>query len=151
MDDLNITNSQQMLEDLFRALYMHFKEGEDLRVQAEQDRNAYQEQWCNKFMEIFSFVSKYGGKMTLHTNTDFQVKLYHCDKCSVGLISEKGGYGIEIHPPEPGSDKCRCLEHYLFEHTGNKELYLTLPEITVHISNGLAKSDADGKHLEGTK
>ena len=149
MDDLNITNSQQMLEDLFRALYMHFKEGEDLRVQAEQDRNAYQEQWCNKFMEIFSFVSKYGGKMTLHTNSDFEVKMFHSDKCSVGVMG--GGYSIEVHAPEPGSEKCKCLEHYIYDSPGNTVLNLTLPEITVHIANGLARSNADHKHLEGTK
>lgn len=147
MDDLKERNPQQLLEDAFRAIYTQDREKEDARVEAEEQLWAYQVDWCNKFQEIFAFVSQYGGRISIHTNDDFAVKFHHLDKCCVSVISESGGYSIEVHPPAPNTNTCRCLENYLFDSYGNKSLLLTLPEITEHISQGLAKSNADHKRL----
>ena len=145
MDDLKNTNPQQMLEDAFRALYEKDSTDEAARIEAENNLNAYQIRWCEEFKKVFSFVSQYGGQLVTHMSSDYEVKLYHCDKCSIQVFGE--GYSIEVHPPKPGEEKCRCLERYLFDSPLNKELYLTLPEITTHVSKGLAKANADHKHL----
>lgn len=150
MDDLKERNPQQLLEDAFRALYMHDSDEEALRVKAEQDLNAYQIEWCNWFQERFSFVSQYGGRIVLNLRDDFAVKFHHLDKCSVSVLNNSGGYSIEIHPPAPNTEQCMCLEHYMYDEGGNKLLKLTLPEITMHISKGLAKSNADHKQLHET-
>lgn len=146
MDDLKNTSPQQMLEDAFRALYQQDAEKEASRVMAEDNLFAYQIEWCDKFQETFSFVSQYGGRLVLHTESDFAAKFYKTDKCCVSIVSESGGYCLEVHPPAPNEERCRCIENYTFE--GNRSLYLTLPEITAHISKGLAASNADKKRLE---
>lgn len=148
MSELKNTNPQQLLEDAFRALYRSDYEDELSRVDSEEELHSQQIQWCNKFEEVFSFVSQYGGRLCINTHTDFEVKFYHVDKCSITVVSESGGYSLEVHPPEPGTDKCRCLENYIYDVAGNKMLFLTLPEITQHISRGLAKSNADNKQLD---
>ena len=148
MDDLKNTNPQQMLEDAFRAIYEQDSEKEQSRVAAEDELFAYQSQWCNKFQETFSFVSQYGGRITIHTHRDYVARLCNMEKFSVSVISQSGGYSLEVHPPAPNAEQCRCLEHYSFAPFGNRELFLTLPEITAHISKGLAASNADNKRLE---
>ena len=136
-----------MLEDAFRAIYEHDNESEQARVEGEDKLYAYQIEWCNKFKETFAFVAQYGGRIKINIEDDFAVKFHHVDKCCVSVVSESGGYSLEVHPPAPDSEKCRCLENYLFDSFGNKVLFLTLPEITRHISQGLAKSNADNKRL----
>ena len=148
MDELKKTSPQQMLEDAFRAIYKHDREDENARVEGEDNLHAYQIQWCERFKDTFSFVSQYGGRLVLHTESDFAVKFHHVDKCCVTVVSESGGYSIEVHPPAPNTEQCRCLESYIYDTTGNKVLSLTLPEITQHISKGLARSNADNKRLE---
>ena len=148
MADLKIPSPQQMLEDAFRAMYKEDKKTESARVEAEGDISSYQIQWCNNFQEVFSFVSQYGGRICLNMHDDFEVKFFHYDKCSVTVVSESGGYSIEVHPPAPNSDKCHCIESYIYDMGGNKVLFLTLPEITQHISKGLAKSNADNKRTD---
>ena len=147
MDELKNTNPQQMLEDAFRAIYEQDSECEKARTEDEDKLHAYQIQWCERFKETFSFVSQYGGRIVLNMHRDFEVKLFHMDKCSVTIVSESGGYSIEVHPPEPNAEKCQCLENYIYDTGGNKVLSLTLPEITRHVSKGLAKSNADNKQL----
>ena len=151
MDELKKTSPQQMLEDAFRAIYKHDREDENARVEGEDNLHAYQIQWCERFKDTFSFVSQYGGRIVLNTNSDFEVKMYHKDKCSVTIFSESGGYSIEVHPPAPNSEQCQCLESYiydLYDFNRNRVLSLTLPEITLHVSKGLARSNADNKRLE---
>lgn len=147
MDELKNTNPQQMLEDAFRAIYEQDSECEKARTEDEDKLHAYQIQWCERFKDTFSFVSQYGGRIVLNMHRDFEVKLFHMDKCSVTIVSESGGYSIEVHPPEPNAEKCQCLENYIYDIGGNKVLSLTLPEITLHVSKGLAKSNADNKQL----
>ena len=149
MDDLKNTNPQQMLEDAFRAIYKNDSKDEQDRVESEANLNEYQVEWCNKFKETFAFVSQYGGRICIHVEDDFHVKFFHTDKCCVSVVSESGGYCLEIHPPMPNTEVCRCLENYIYDTSGNKVLFLTLPEITTHISKGLAKSNADNKRLDG--
>ena len=147
MEDLKNTNPQQMLEDAFRAIYERDSECENARTKDEDNLHAYQIQWCERFKDTFSFVSQYGGRIVLNMHDDFEVKFFHMDKCSVTIVSESGGYSIEVHPPVPNADKCHCLENYIYDMGGNKVLSLTLPEITLHVSKGLAKSNADNKQL----
>ena len=144
MDELKNTNPQQMLEDAFRALYELDSAAEAHRVDDENALMEYQINWCNTFKQTFSFVSEYGAKLVYHMNSDFEVKMYHSDKCCIQIISD--WYYIEVHPPKPGEEKCRCLEHCAF--IKSEVVYLTLPEITQHISKGLAKSNADKKQLK---
>lgn len=148
MSELQSTSPQKMLEDAFRAIYERDKKDEISRVEEEEKRSAYQVEWCNKFKDIFSFVSQYGGRIDIHTESDFAVKFHHVDKSIVIVVSESGGYSMEIHPPEPNSDKCLCRENYLFDVMKGGVNRLTLPEITVRISKGLAASNADSKRLE---
>ena len=54
---------------------------------------------------------------------------------------------MEIRPPEPGSDRCLCREHFAFDTMRGGVYRLTLPEITIHISKGLAASNAESKWL----
>ena len=145
MDELKNTNPQQILEDAFRAIYELDSKNEMSRVAAEDEMFAYQIDWCNKFKETFAFVSQYGGRIVLHEESDFEVKFFHTDKCIVTVVSESGGYSIEVHPPAPNEEQCRCLENLSFG--GSRVLFLTLPEITLHISKGLAASNADRKRL----
>lgn len=149
MDELKDTNPQQMLEDAFRAIYENDSKNEHARVEEEASLNDYQVEWCNKFKDTFSFVSQYGGRICLNMADDFSVKFFHQDKCSVSVVSESGGYCLEIHPPMPNTDICQCLESYIYDTSGNKMLALTLTEITSHISKGLAKSNADNKRQDG--
>ena len=148
MDDLKKTNPQQMLEDAFRAIYENDSKNEQARVEGEVNLNEYQIEWCNKFKETFAFVSQYGGRINIHMVDDFDVKFFHKDKCCVSVVSESGGYYLEVHPPMPNTEICHCLENYIYDTSGNKQLSLTLTEITTHISKGLAKSNADNKQLE---
>lgn len=136
---------QDMLEEAFRALYDRDSEDEAKRVQEEKELFNYQIEWSNKFKETFAFVSEYGAKMEMSINSDLDVKSFNVDKCSIQVFN--GIYSLTVFPPMPGTDRCKCLEHYLYDHTGNKVLFLTLPEITIHISKGLAKSNADKKHI----
>ena len=147
MDDLKETNPQQMLEDAFRAIYELDSSVEAQRVDDENALMGYQIKWCDTFKQTFSFVSEYGAKLVLHMNSDLEVKQHHIDKCCIQLVSD--WYSIEVHPPKPGEDICRCLEHYAFEFPyTRKEVFLTLPEITQHVSKGLAKSNDDKKQLK---
>ena len=146
MDELKNTNPQQLLEDAFRAIYEKDSADEAQRIEEERELNCYQLRWCSKFEETFGFVSQYGGKVVSNVESDFNVKLHHLDKCSVDVYFE--GYSITVHPPKPGEERCRCFEHYIFDGPFRSELMLTLPEITTHISKGLAKAGADLKHLK---
>ena len=147
MDELKNTNPQQMLEDAFRTIYDLDSAAEAHRVDDENALIGYQINWCNTFKQTFSFVSGYGAKLVYHMNSDLEVKMHHIDKCCIQIFLD--WYYIEVHPPKPGEEKCRCLERYAFEFPyTNKEYYLTLPEITQHISKGLAKSNADKKQLK---
>lgn len=146
MDKPSNIDPQEMLESVFKTMYENDASEEASRIQQENELHAYQVEWCNKFLEVFSFVSQYGGNVAIHTNTDYDVKLFKLDKCSVSVYGK--GYCIEVHPPKPGTDKCCCLEHYLYESSNTISLDLTLPEITVRISKGLAKANADSKQLK---
>lgn len=148
LEELKNTNPQQMLEDAFRAIYQRDIQDEKSRVEEKDKLYAYQIEWCNKFEETFSFVSQYGGRICKHIEDDFSVKMFHVEKCIITVVSESGGYSIEIHPPEPGSDKCLCREDFLYETLRGGVYRLTLPEITVHISKGLANANADNKTLD---
>ncbi len=147
MDELKNTNPQQMLEDAFRAIYDLDFSAEAKRVDEENALMDYQIKWCNTFKETFAFISQYGAQLELQMNSDFKVKYYHLDKCSVQIFCD--WYSIEVHPPKPGKDVCRCLERYSFDFPyGNNVVFLTLSEITQHVSKGLAKSNADKKQLK---
>lgn len=146
MDGPESKDPQQMLESLFKTIYEKDASDEALRIQQENELYSYQIEWCNKFLEVFSFVSQYGGSVTIHTHTDFEVKFHKLDKCLVSVSCN--GYCIEVHSPMPGTDKCRCLEHYVYESINNTSLSLTLPEITLRISKGIAKANADRQQLK---
>ena len=147
MDELKNTNPQQMLEDAFRAIYESDASVEAQRVDDENALMEYQIRWCDNFMQTFSFVSEYGAKLELQMNSDYKVKRYHIDKCCIQLVSD--WYSSEGHPPKPGKDICRCLEHYAFDFScKSNEVFLTLPEITQHVSKGLAKSNAAKQQLK---
>lgn len=145
MNNLKNITPQDMLEEAFRALYDRDSEDEAKRVQEEKELFNYQIEWSNKFKDTFAFVSEYGAKMEMSINSDLDVKSFNIDKCSIQVFN--GIYSLTVFPPRPGTDRCKCLEHYLYDYTGNKVLFLTLPEITIHISKGLAKSNADKKHI----
>lgn len=130
-----------MLEEAFRTIYEQESKTEQSRVAAEDELYAYQTQWCEKFKNNFLFISQYGGLIEIDTASDFDVKLFKRPKSRVYVRSRNYVYSLQITPPAPNTDKCSCFEHYHFEHPVYLEL--TLPEITKHISKGLAASNAD--------
>lgn len=139
MNELKETDPQQMLEYAFRAIYEQEIINEQSRDEESKHLLQYQKEWCNKFIEVFHFVSQYGGRLILNTPSDSHIKLYG-EHYSISVVSESGEYNLLVNPPTINSDKCRCLEKLYMSY---KSYELTLPEITRHISKGLAKSNAD--------
>lgn len=144
-DKLDISDPQKLLEEAFQALYESNFATELAEMAKQQDLYAYQKAWSEKFVQTFSFVRKYGAKATVCETSNLNVKMLGFDKYFACV--EILGYSLTVHPPKVGSDTCECLEHHILE--PNKILHLTLPEITIHLSQGLAKVNAEnGKQLK---
>ena len=141
MDGLNINDPQQMLEAAFRALYEMEATAALNAVALRNDKQAFQKKWCEAFVKTFSFVSEYGATVKMHETDDFHVKHLHSDKYFVTVQNK--GFSMEIHAPEVPDTKSRCLELYIFDMGGTKTMYLTLPEITQHISKGCARANTE--------
>lgn len=150
LDKLEDLSPQQMLENAFQSLYEKHSIEETLRVIEEHRLIMQQLNWCNKFIEAFSFVSKYNAKIKLRTHSDYDVKHFQKDKYYVKLFTERyfpriryiDDYVLEIHAPKSEAGKCHCIETLYFG-ASCTHLDLTLPEIAERISKGLAKINAE--------